>query len=776
MQTLKQTRTARRRILSLPLALTLVIGLLTLAPLTAFAASSITYVSADVTQYDATVDQSTADWDWDTDTNTFTLTGDIAADGIQFTGGTGDVTFVVNGTRSVVGGIESQVGKLTLSGTNTPVLNVSRTDVGPVLLANSIDISGLTINVDATNYSIAVTTNNGNFTMSSGTLNLSSTGKTGNGLLIDGDIIISGGTIQTDGTNTIAGAAVQATGNVNISGTAIVNVKSTDGTGIHAENSLTISGGVVTAEGLNAISAVNDIDISGNSTVTATSTGTDANGIFARYGNITIKDASKVTTTGTGTDYALNAGYGTGDVSISGGSVVTTNSAAGAGVVANNITVDGTGTTLTAQTGTAIDARGDVTVSGGATVTGASGETTVVLTGSGAQTVTVDGSGSKIEAAGTGTAIDASRAKGAVTVNVIHTGVIDAGTSGTAVVGTATVTGDGTGSVIGLTVPDAPTNVTATAGNARATVKFTAPANDGGAAITLYTATSNPESKTATSTTASPITVTGLTNGTTYTFTVTAANSRGPSEPSEESNAVTPSENASVTVPDAPTNVSATAGDAWAIVTFTAPANDGGTAITGYKVTAVEDPTKTATGTASPITVTGLTNGTEYTFTVTATNSVGPSEPSAASNAVTPSEDTSVTVPDAPVNVTATAGNAEATVKFTAPANDGGAAITLYTATSNPESKTATSTTASPITVIGLTNGTTYTFTVTAANSRGPSEPSEESNPVTPSADNLINEPDGSRNASGGCDAGAGLMALAALALLITNRSGKGRL
>ncbi|GHV50496.1 hypothetical protein FACS1894181_11120 [Bacteroidia bacterium] len=92
---------------------------------------------------------------------------------------------------------------------------------------------------------------------------------------------------------------------------------------------------------------------------------------------------------------------------------------------------------------------------------------------------------------------------------------------------------------------------------------------------------------------------------------------------------------ATVTVPGAPANVSAIAGNGEAIVTFTAPASNGAT-ITGYTVTAVEDGTKTATGAASPITVSGLTNGTAYTFTVAATNSVGKSLPSAASNSVTP--------------------------------------------------------------------------------------------------------------------------------------------
>jgi hypothetical protein len=71
--------------------------------------------------------------------------------------------------------------------------------------------------------------------------------------------------------------------------------------------------------------------------------------------------------------------------------------------------------------------------------------------------------------------------------------------------------------------------------------------------------------------------------------------------------------------PGPPTAVSATATDGQASVSFTAPANDGGTAITGYTVTAAPGGAH-ASGAVSPITVTGLTNGTAYTFTVTATN------------------------------------------------------------------------------------------------------------------------------------------------------------
>jgi len=71
-------------------------------------------------------------------------------------------------------------------------------------------------------------------------------------------------------------------------------------------------------------------------------------------------------------------------------------------------------------------------------------------------------------------------------------------------------------------------------------------------------------------------------------------------------------------------------------VSITPPVSDGGSPITSYTVTSSPDGI-TVTGTASPITITGLTDGTSYTFTVVATNAVGVSQPSPASNAVTPS-------------------------------------------------------------------------------------------------------------------------------------------
>lgn len=90
-----------------------------------------------------------------------------------------------------------------------------------------------------------------------------------------------------------------------------------------------------------------------------------------------------------------------------------------------------------------------------------------------------------------------------------------------------------------------------------------------------------------------------------------------------------------VTAPGAPTIGAATAGDGEVSVAFTAPASDGGMPITSYTATSTPGGL-TGTGTASPIVVEGLTNDTEYTFKVKATNAVGTGAESAASAAATP--------------------------------------------------------------------------------------------------------------------------------------------
>ena len=175
---------------------------------------------------------------------------------------------------------------------------------------------------------------------------------------------------------------------------------------------------------------------------------------------------------------------------------------------------------------------------------------------------------------------------------------------------------------------------------------------------------------------------------------------------------------------------------------FTVPHNDGGQDITGY--TAVASPGgATASVTNSgvsegTITVTGLTNGVGYTFTVFATNSIGNGPASVESTVSRPGR-----APDAPRITAVTAGDTTALVAFEAPAGycsvtvngltqgtqkrcekaggtwaakgDQGGSIVLYTVTSSPGGLTASRVT-SPITVTGLTNGQAYTFAVKATN------------------------------------------------------------
>ncbi len=288
------------------------------------------------------------------------------------------------------------------------------------------------------------------------------------------------------------------------------------------------------------------------------------------------------------------------------------------------------------------------------------------------------------------------------------------------------------------------------AGDGFATVNWTAPAT-GGSPLLGYTVT--PYITTETRTALAPIaisgsppattlTVSGLQNGTNYSFEVTARNSLGTSASSVPSNTVTPT--APPAVPAAPTGVTATPGDGAATVSWTAPAN-GGNPITSYTVTpfagTVAQPATTVAGSppAPTAAITGLTNGTAYTFKVIATNDLGDGPQSAASNAVTPSD-----APDGArravvrggvgrfdvrlgVRVVGCPGQrwerdhvlpGDAVHRFDGP--DGHHGVGVASGAS--------------ATVSGLTNGTGYTFKVAAVNAVGTGALSASSNLVTPRA------------------------------------------
>ncbi|MCL0055718.1 fibronectin type III domain-containing protein [Dehalococcoidia bacterium] len=275
-------------------------------------------------------------------------------------------------------------------------------------------------------------------------------------------------------------------------------------------------------------------------------------------------------------------------------------------------------------------------------------------------------------------------------------------------------------SVTPIVVPGIPTMVSAISGNGQAQITWTAPTSDGGSEITLYSISSNVAGVTATTTDTSH-SLTGLANGVTYLFTVVASNIAGAGEVSGASAPITPA-----AVPESPGSVSGTSGDGQVTVSWTAP-NENGSAITLYTVTATSG-AFTATSTATSIVVTGLDNGTPYSFIVIATNSAGDSPPSAASSSVTP-----MGIPGTPTSVTASSGaSVSANIDWNAPSSKGGG-IDYYTVTSSPGSIAVSSTTTTA-TLTGLTNGTTYTFTVTSTNSIGTSISSVASNSVTPAA------------------------------------------
>lgn len=335
---------------------------------------------------------------------------------------------------------------------------------------------------------------------------------------------------------------------------------------------------------------------------------------------------------------------------------------------------------------------------------------------------TVVGTGS---AAGSVGAVSGSGTTYAVTV----TGITGNGTlrlnlnSGTNVVDTAgnaaaAFTAGSTHTVAIPTAPGAPIIGIATALDGQASVPFTAPPDNGGSIITGYTVTASPGGMTVGGA-GSPLLVTGLDNGTAYTFTVTATNAIGTGVASSASNAVTPKAAQSITFANPGTQIFGTT------PTLTASSSAG----------------LAVTFTSSTTAVCTITSGGTVAFISAGTCSITAGQAGngaiAAAADVMQSFTVNAITPTAPTIGTATAGDAQATVTFTAPASNGGAPITSYTVTANPGGNTGIGA-GSPITVTGLTNGVNYTFSVAATNNVGTGNGSAASNAVIPASPQTI--------------------------------------
>jgi titin len=194
--------------------------------------------------------------------------------------------------------------------------------------------------------------------------------------------------------------------------------------------------------------------------------------------------------------------------------------------------------------------------------------------------------------------------------------------------------------------------------------------------------------------------------------------------------------------PAAPRIGIAVAGNGQVTVSWTAPADDGGSPVVGYVVTVFPNGTTgsqiTFDSTDTTQVMTGLTNGSRYQFAVEATNEIGRSPISALSNVATPMTG----VPPSPTMTAAVATGDSIVVTWIAPTDDGGSPITGYilvarlaNAPSNPpvytEEFDSTDTTE---TLTALTDGTSYVFTVVALNANGPGPESNVSQPATPLA------------------------------------------
>ena len=298
---------------------------------------------------------------------------------------------------------------------------------------------------------------------------------------------------------------------------------------------------------------------------------------------------------------------------------------------------------------------------------------------------------------------------------------------------------------IRVTAPSAPPSFSGFLSGTSAYMSWGTPLASGGSPITGYEVWRSTDAgatwaiATTTSNYIRSARVDGLLPGVSNSFRIVARNAVGSSTPS-----LTLTLTVTATgVPTPPSSVSATANFTTVNVSWSG-ARTTSTAITDYVVEYTVNGGNTwtvypeAISAATTATLTNMTPNVLMYVRVRSVNSYGVSAPS---GSVSVMPRLQPTAPDAPTNAAAVAGDARASVRWSAPINNGGAAITSYTATAQPGGATCSvaivANTSLSCVVSGLSNGTEYTFTVTATNSVGTSVASAASNAVIPVAVNV---------------------------------------
>jgi fibronectin type 3 domain-containing protein len=277
----------------------------------------------------------------------------------------------------------------------------------------------------------------------------------------------------------------------------------------------------------------------------------------------------------------------------------------------------------------------------------------------------------------------------------------------------------------GAVAPATPVGLTATAGNAQITLTWTASANATTYNVKRGTTTGGPYTQIS-APTATSFTDTGLTDGATYFYVVSAVNSAGASANSVE---VSAKPAAPAQVPAVPTGLMAAAANTQVRLTWSANAT--ATSYNVKRTTTTGGPyTKISSPSATNFTDTGLTNGTTYFYVVSAVNSTGESANSAQASA-TPGAPTQS--PSAPTGLTAAGGNTQISLAWTASSGATSYYIKRSATNGGPYSQVATASVPSLVDT-GLTNGTTYFYVVSALNSIGESPNSAQASAIPANA------------------------------------------